>query len=144
MSEIEIVPRGPFSLDAARDFAGGFPAGIGGGGVGTESITLSFPVEGVDASVAAELWQDSSRREFEEHVWEPLDANVSKSFQLRGGKNRLKLTFDGFNLTNISTVTSYRTSNTSASVNSFGVPQYLQVSGIVPPRVFRFGANFNF
>ena len=58
MTDIEIVPRGPFSVDAARDFAGGFPAGIGGGGVGTASITLAFPVEGVEASVAAELWQD--------------------------------------------------------------------------------------
>ncbi len=59
MPAIEIVPRGPFSLDAARAFAGGFPAGIGGGGVGAESITLAFPVEGTDASVAAELWQDA-------------------------------------------------------------------------------------
>ena len=59
MPDIEIVPRGPFSLDAARAFAGGFPAGIGGGGVGAESITLAFPVEGTDTSVAAELWQDA-------------------------------------------------------------------------------------
>ena len=59
MPDIEIVPRGPFSLDAARSFAGGFPAGIGGGGVGAESITLAFPVEGTDTSVAAELWQDA-------------------------------------------------------------------------------------
>ena len=59
MPDLEIVPRGPFSLDAAREFAGGFPAGIGGGGVGTASITLAFPVEGADASVAAELWQDA-------------------------------------------------------------------------------------
>jgi len=59
MAEIEIVPRGPFSLAAARDFAGGFPAGIGGGGVGEGSITLAFPVEGTDASAAIELWQDA-------------------------------------------------------------------------------------
>jgi DNA-3-methyladenine glycosylase II len=58
MAEIEIVPRGPFSLAAARDFAGGFPAGIGGGGVGEGSITLAFPVEGTEASAAIELWQD--------------------------------------------------------------------------------------
>src|SRR5262245_50923488 len=58
MPSVEIVPRGPFSLAAARDFAGGFPAGIGGGGVGPGSITLSFPVEGLDASAAIELWQD--------------------------------------------------------------------------------------
>src|SRR2546430_1863557 len=58
MSELEIYPRGPFSLAAARDFAGGFPAGIGGGGVGAGSITLSFWVEGFDESAAIELWQD--------------------------------------------------------------------------------------
>src|SRR5260221_6818171 len=57
MASIEIAPKGPFSLAAARDFAGGFPAGIGGGGVGAGSITLAFPVEGHDASAAIELWQ---------------------------------------------------------------------------------------
>src|SRR5260221_9653440 len=59
MASIEIAPKGPFSLAAARDFAGGFPAGIGGGGVGAGSITLAFPVEGHDASAAIELWQDA-------------------------------------------------------------------------------------
>src|SRR5262245_38313197 len=58
-SAIEIHPRGPFSLAAARDFAGGFPAGIGGGGVGEGSITLAFPVEGTEESAAIELWQDA-------------------------------------------------------------------------------------
>jgi DNA-3-methyladenine glycosylase II len=58
MGSIEIVPRGRFSLAAAREFAGGFPAGIGGGGVGEGSITLAFPVEGTDSSAAIELWQD--------------------------------------------------------------------------------------
>jgi len=58
VSEVEIYPRGPFSLAAARDFAGGFPAGIGGGDVGAGSITLSFWVEGFDESAAIELWQD--------------------------------------------------------------------------------------
>jgi DNA-3-methyladenine glycosylase II len=56
---VEIVPQGPFSLAAARDFAGGFPAGIGGGGGGEGSITLAFPVEGRDESAAIELWQDA-------------------------------------------------------------------------------------
>lgn len=59
MPEIEIRPRGPFSLAAAQSFAGGFPAGIGGGGVGSDSITLAFPVEGTDESAAIELWQDA-------------------------------------------------------------------------------------
>ena len=59
MPAIEIVPLGPFSLAAARDFAGGFPAGIGGGGVGPGSITLAFPLEGREESAALELWQDA-------------------------------------------------------------------------------------
>jgi DNA-3-methyladenine glycosylase II len=58
MALIELTPRGPFSLAAAQGFAGGFPAGIGGGGVGPGSITLAFPVEGHDVSAAIELWQD--------------------------------------------------------------------------------------
>ncbi len=59
MPTLEITPRGPFSLAAAREFAGGFPAGIGGGGVGADSITLAFPVEGTDESAAIEIWQDA-------------------------------------------------------------------------------------
>src|SRR5262245_16578189 len=59
MAKLEIVPRGPFNLAAAMDFAGGFPAGIGGGGVGVASISLAFPLEGTDESVALELWQDA-------------------------------------------------------------------------------------
>lgn len=59
MTEIEIAPRGPFSLAAARDFAGGFPAGIGGGDVGAGSITLAFPIEGTEESAAVELWQSA-------------------------------------------------------------------------------------
>lgn len=54
-----MTPRGPFSLAAAQRFAGGFPAGIGGGGVGGESIVLSFPVEGTHATAAVELRQDA-------------------------------------------------------------------------------------
>jgi len=59
MTAVEIIPRGPFSLGAARDFAGGFPAGIGGGGVGEGSIMLACPVEGTELSAAIELWQDA-------------------------------------------------------------------------------------
>jgi DNA-3-methyladenine glycosylase II len=57
VTEFEIEPRGPFSLAAAQDFAGGFPAGIGGGGVGELSIAMSFPIEGWHASAAVELRQ---------------------------------------------------------------------------------------
>ena len=45
MDRVEIEPRGPFSLRAARDFAGGFPAGIGGGAATSTSLVMAFPVE---------------------------------------------------------------------------------------------------
>lgn len=62
MPTFEIEPLGPFSLAAAQRFAGGFPAGIGGGGVAGSSIVMSFPVEGSDTSAAVELRQDPDGR----------------------------------------------------------------------------------
>lgn len=81
MATLEIRPRGPFSLAAARDFAGGFPAGIGGGGVGAESITLAFPVEGTDDSAAIELWQDPDGivRGRSDAAGELLDAAIAQA-----------------------------------------------------------------
>lgn len=55
MTEFAIAPKGPFSLAAAQDFAGGFPAGIGGGSVEATSIVMSFPIEGTNESAAVEL-----------------------------------------------------------------------------------------
>jgi DNA-3-methyladenine glycosylase II len=57
MTDLEITPRGPFSLAAAQDFAAGFAPGIGGGGAGTLSIAMSFPLEGTDRSAAVEISQ---------------------------------------------------------------------------------------
>jgi DNA-3-methyladenine glycosylase II len=62
VTDFEIQPLGPFSLAAAQDFAGGFPAGIGGGLVGATSIALAFPVEGSWTSAAVELRQDAEGR----------------------------------------------------------------------------------
>jgi DNA-3-methyladenine glycosylase II len=70
----ETVPQGRFSLAAAQDFAGGFPAGIGGGeaGVGDSStaggaagestgggarLVMAFPIDGWRGSAAVELRQ---------------------------------------------------------------------------------------
>jgi DNA-3-methyladenine glycosylase II len=52
-----IEPQGPFSLAAARDFAGGFAAGIGGGSASGTSLILAFPVEGWRDSAVVELTQ---------------------------------------------------------------------------------------
>ncbi|HKW02878.1 MAG TPA: carboxypeptidase regulatory-like domain-containing protein [Vicinamibacterales bacterium] len=66
-----------------------------------------------------------------------LDLGAQKVFTFRGGKNRLKLMFDAFNVLNVNTITSY-TSNNMASTN-FNSP-----SAIIPPRVFRVGAQIVF
>ena len=57
MPTFDIVPRGPFSLEAARSFAGGFAASIGGGGATPTGIVLAFPVEGWKGSAAAQVEQ---------------------------------------------------------------------------------------
>ncbi len=57
MTEFELEACGPFSLAAAQDFAGGFPAGIGGGAVDELSIAMSFPLESWQGSAAVELRQ---------------------------------------------------------------------------------------
>jgi DNA-3-methyladenine glycosylase II len=56
-TDFTIEPEGPFSLTAAQDFAGGFPAGIGGGSAGGSSLILAFPVEGWRDSAVVELRQ---------------------------------------------------------------------------------------
>ena len=59
MTTFEVVPRGPFDLASAQDFAGGFTPGIGGGRVTGASIMMAFPVEapGWSASAAVEVHQ---------------------------------------------------------------------------------------
>ena len=66
-----------------------------------------------------------------------LDLGAQKVFTFRGGKNRLKFMFDAFNVLNVNTITSY-VSNTLSSSN-FNAP-----SNIIPPRVFRVGAQLVF
>jgi DNA-3-methyladenine glycosylase II len=55
-----IAPRGPFSLAAARDFAGGFAAGIGAHQTDA-GILMTFPVEGWRESAAIDVWQGSDQ-----------------------------------------------------------------------------------
>jgi Carboxypeptidase regulatory-like domain len=66
-----------------------------------------------------------------------LDAGVQKVIAFGGGRYRLKLMADAFNITNINTVRSYSSSNLSLATSS-------QISGIVAPRVFRISAQINF
>jgi len=62
MGSFSIVPRGPYDLAAARDFAGGFAPGLGGHATGssTTSLLMAFPVEGWQHSAALDVWQDDA------------------------------------------------------------------------------------
>jgi hypothetical protein len=66
-----------------------------------------------------------------------LDAGVQKTFAMRGGRNRLKLMLDGFNLLNENTILGYASNNQSRS-------GFTQPNNIVPPRVLRMGASVTF
>ena len=55
-STFVIEPLGRFSLDAAREFAGGFPAGIGARASGS-GLLATFPVEGWAGSAAVDVWE---------------------------------------------------------------------------------------
>jgi hypothetical protein len=67
-----------------------------------------------------------------------LDLSAQKSIRFRGGKNRVKLSLDAFNVFNINTIQSYASNNLSL-VTSVVAP-----ASIVPPRVFRVGASLQF
>jgi hypothetical protein len=62
---------------------------------------------------------------------------VQKIVKFRGGRERLKLTLDGFNMFNVNEIQSYVSNNQSSS-------GFTQPASIVPPRVFRFGASIQF
>ena len=66
-----------------------------------------------------------------------LDLGAQKVINFRGGKNRLKLMADAFNIFNVNTILGYSSSNRSLA--TFSAP-----NSIVPPRVFRIGASISF
>jgi DNA-3-methyladenine glycosylase II len=57
MRTFTIEPRGPFDLATARDFAGGFAAGIGSRAATDGAILMTFPVEGWAASAVVQVSQ---------------------------------------------------------------------------------------
>lgn len=57
MASLSIRPRGPFDLTTAREFAAGFPAGIGARAAADGSILMAFPIEGGSGSAVVQLEQ---------------------------------------------------------------------------------------
>jgi hypothetical protein len=68
-----------------------------------------------------------------------LDLGIHKVISFRGGRNRIKVMADVFNVFNIGTITGFTTNGNNLSSSSYGA-----VSSIVPPRVFRVGAQITF
>jgi hypothetical protein len=66
-----------------------------------------------------------------------LDVGVQKAFSFNGGKDRLKLMLDAFNIFNINTITSFGSDNN-------GDATFTSPNAIVPPRVFRVGLSIAF
>lgn len=58
MRTFTIQPRGPFDLATARDFAGGFAAGIGSRAATDGALLMTFPVEGWAGSTVVQVRQE--------------------------------------------------------------------------------------
>jgi Carboxypeptidase regulatory-like domain len=99
------------------------PGAVYGGTTGTISYTtLEYQPRGTERLDPVKL----------------LDLGLQKSFKFRGGKNRIKVTADGFNLFNANVIQAFSSNNRSLTA-TFNSP-----ATIVPPRVFRFGGSINF
>jgi hypothetical protein len=103
-------------------FFDGPPSGYRSGGIGSRLGAVSFTA-----------YEFGTKREPLQHL---LDAQVAKSFELRGGSQSLSVTVSAFNILNANTV---RGSNTNLNSLSFG-----QINDILAPRVARIQVSFRF
>jgi hypothetical protein len=107
---------------------------------GTRTLTIDGPGAvpgGTTGTLTYNTLEFGPRDQFRFDAVKLLDVGVQKVFSFRGGKNRLKLMLDGFNMLNEDTITGYVSGNISTAGGT-------QPSQIVPPRVFRFGASIQF
>jgi hypothetical protein len=108
----------------------GPPSGYRSGGISsTTGNPLTLGGQGLNFTVNPY----GTEREPLEHL---LDAQVTKSFDLRGGRNRLNLVMSVFNVLNANTVRGYRNNQ---SLSNFG-----EVTSILAPRVARIQAAISF
>jgi hypothetical protein len=74
-----------------------------------------------------------------------LDIGIAKTFSFNGGRQRVKVNLDGFNILNSSPVLGYSSNNiSSAGTASNPIPPSQRISTVLPPRVFRVGTTFWF
>jgi hypothetical protein len=74
-----------------------------------------------------------------------LDIGIAKTFSFNGGRQRVKVNLDGFNILNSSPVLGYSSNNiSSAGTASNPIPPSQRINTVLPPRVFRVGTTFWF
>jgi hypothetical protein len=74
-----------------------------------------------------------------------LDIGIHKTFSFNGGRHRVKLMLDGFNVLNSNRVGGYSSSNISAQGSTSNpIPPSQRISNVLPPRVFRVGTTLWF
>ena len=108
---------------------------------GTRGVTISGPGAVAGGTTGNLTYNTLSFKPADEFRFDSaalLDINVQKVIKMRGGKNRVKVGMDIFNLTNDNTVLSYGGNNMSIPA-TFASP-----ASLVPPRVFRFDLAVNF
>jgi hypothetical protein len=106
----------------------------------TRTLTINGPGAvpgGTTGTINRNTLEFGPRDQFRFEAVKLLDMGVQKIFSFRGGKNRVKLMVDGFNMLNVNTIRGYASNNTSLAGAT-------QPNSIVPPRVFRFGTSIQF
>jgi hypothetical protein len=112
----------------------------------TRTLTINGPGSvygGVNALTGAPTTISYTTLEFQDRDgfrFDPiklLDLGAQKVFQFNGGRQRIKLILDAFNVFNINTITAYASGNISTAGGT-------QPSTIVSPRVFRVGMQLVF
>jgi hypothetical protein len=66
-----------------------------------------------------------------------LDIGFAKNLKWGGSSRTIRLMFDGFNILNDNTITTYNSNNSSTAA-------FNQPTVIIAPRVFRFGVRLTF
>ena len=106
----------------------------------TRTLTINGPGQvygGTTGTITYDTLEFTSRNEQRFDPIKLLDVGVQKVFQFNGGRQRIKLILDGFNMFNVNTITAYVSGNQSLA-------GFTQPSTIVSPRVFRVGTQLGF
>jgi hypothetical protein len=102
------------------------------------TISVTFPVEGAQTVRVEPITANRYP------TVQIFDIRFDKSFRF-GRAGRLTAMVDIFNLNNASTVTAFRTTTAGATTNGIVYPTlYQEVTGLLDPRIVRFGVRYDF